>query len=312
MKRAIRSVIAILTSCVAGNVASAEAQENARSVDAENRSPLIYRANDEANAGLLLLLHGGGGSAAQLKRQLENTLGDRWTYVFATRGRNWNDGRRSQDGEPFDSGDDVSFLADLVLSLAEQYNIDRERIFVAGISNGAMMSIRLVCERRDVFAGAGVVASPMQDDFECADPQATPMIFIHGDQDTLLPVDGGRVAKAFGRDRGAVLSMTATMAYWANVNQCARDGNVATKETAVPDRVDDGMRSTVTFYQKCAAPLAYVKVEGGGHSWPGSRERGRLRQRISGAKTRDFNGTAAITSFFETGVAAFPPAPYGD
>jgi polyhydroxybutyrate depolymerase len=310
MNRLAAAPIAILTGLVACNAATPEGQENALGLDLEGGSSFIVRASDDANAGLLLLLHGGGGSAEQLMRQLGDTLDDRWTYVFATRGRHWNDGRRGLNGEPLDTRDDVSYLSELSLSVAEQYDIHRERIFVAGLSNGAMMSIRLVCERRDVFAGAGVVAAPMQDRFECADPKPTPMIFIHGDKDSILPVDGGAVATMFSRDRGGVLSMTATMTYWANVNEC--DGEVLTTVSAIPDLSDDGMTSTVTSYENCAAPLTYVKVEGGGHSWPGSSERGFLQKRISGAKTRDFNGTAAITSFFETGAPAFPPAPDPD
>jgi len=46
--------------------------------------------------------------------------------------------------------DDVGFLRALVDRIAQDYNIDRKRVFSTGFSNGAIMSWRLACEAPDL------------------------------------------------------------------------------------------------------------------------------------------------------------------
>lgn len=46
--------------------------------------------------------------------------------------------------------DDVGFLRDLVDRIAQDYNVDRSRVFAMGFSNGAIMSWRLACDAPDL------------------------------------------------------------------------------------------------------------------------------------------------------------------
>lgn len=54
--------------------------------------------------------------------------------------------------------DDVQFVRDTLARLAAHWRIDSHRIYVAGFSNGAMMTHRLASEMSDVLAGAAEVA----------------------------------------------------------------------------------------------------------------------------------------------------------
>ena len=72
---------------------------------------------------------------------------------FAT----WNAGiccGRARD----ENVDDVGFVREIVKQLKTQLNVDPNRIFANGMSNGGMMSYRLACEMADTFRAIAAVA----------------------------------------------------------------------------------------------------------------------------------------------------------
>lgn len=300
----MRPVPAILCALVFGSAAQAETFE----FDGLSRRYLIEKPADAGDpAPALFLLHGGYGSGAQLRDSLTAPLPKGWVIVFPdATGRQWNDGRTLADGTPVKTVDDVGFLSALAEDLARRRAIDGDRIYFAGISNGGMMSIRMACDRPDLVAGIGVVASAMPAGFDCKAGEPLATIFIHGTEDQLIPYDGGRVAEGVGRgrDRGEALSIPQSLAFFADNNDC--DG--AGERKKAPDPVRDGTRASYELYRGCDAPLAYVEIEGGGHSWPGA-ERKRFQKKLGGAVSEDFDATATMATFFATGEATFPPAP---
>ena len=58
--------------------------------------------------------------------------------------------------------DDVAFMRAIVADVGTQARIDLRRVYVTGLSNGALMSHRLACEAADVFAAAAPVAAPLR------------------------------------------------------------------------------------------------------------------------------------------------------
>ena len=58
--------------------------------------------------------------------------------------RGWNDCRNDAPGNP--DTDDVAFLSQLIDKIKAEYNHDNDRVYVAGVSNGASMAIRLAQE----------------------------------------------------------------------------------------------------------------------------------------------------------------------
>lgn len=264
-------------------------------------------AGREGPAPALFLLHGGLGSPEQLRNSLASPLPQGFVVIFPEgTGRHWNGGRTKSDGTPIKPVDDVGFLAALAEDLADRRVIDRDRIYFAGISNGGMMSIRMACDRPDLVAGIGVVASSMPAGFVCKAGRPLAAIFIHGTEDTLVRYEGGPVAEGVGRDvdRGGTISIPDSLAFFAANNDC--DG--AGERRKAPDPARDGASASYELYRGCAAPLAYVRVEGGGHSWPGSKPR-RYQKKLGGLPSQDFDATATLATFFETGEVTFPPAP---
>src|ERR1017187_1565816 len=112
----------------------------------------------EAAAPLVVVLHGGRGHARTMPKFTKfSDLADREGFlVVYPDGANsqWNDGRPPSVGgvEEFDKSiDDVGFIRAMVEEVGQKRGVDRRRIYVTGISNGAMMSHRLGVDCPDLF-----------------------------------------------------------------------------------------------------------------------------------------------------------------
>ncbi len=152
---------------------------------------------DESRAApLIIALHGGGGSGRgmiDLTQGGFNTLADESGFVVVypdAAEKNWNDGRgieryRSQR----ENIDDVGFISALIDKLADQLNIDLNRVYVIGMSNGAIMSFRLACELSDKIAAIAPVCGSMPENFSAVytAQRTMPVMMINGIDDPLVP-----------------------------------------------------------------------------------------------------------------------------
>ena len=252
--------------------------------------------------GLLIVLHGGGGSGASAARQFGmEPVAARERLLIAypdAIAKHWNDGRRDDRGRGSGAqADDVAFLSELARAVAR--DIDGGPVFVAGVSNGGMMTYRLACETAGLFAGfAAVIANlPVDLAATCNPKRAQPVLIMNGTEDRLMPWRGGAIV-AFGQSRGEVLSATATFERWRGWNRCAAAGS----SEARADR-DRGDGSTVSVSAATGCPAGgetvLVTIMGGGHQIPrlAGRERP-LLDRFLGAANRDIEAAEEIWHFF--------------
>ncbi len=87
---------------------------------------------------------------------------------------------------------DSDFIAELTRSLVDEYNLDPDTVFVAGFSNGAFMSQRLVIDHPDIFKGAAVVSGSIGTAEQSLQPKVpTPILLMHGEKDVIVPFSGG-------------------------------------------------------------------------------------------------------------------------
>jgi polyhydroxybutyrate depolymerase len=255
-------------------------------------------------SAVVFVLHGGAvADGSQTFRYGFQTLGARDGVVTVHPsgvGAGWNDGRNTpyllaRGGAP----DDVAFFRGMIDALIAEGVADPRRIYITGGSNGGMMTQRLVCELSDKIAAAApfVALLPSTLEAPCRPSHPTPMLFILGTADRLMPFDGGAVAPMSGDDRGAVLGFDQSFAFWADRNRC---GSQVNREALADADPTDGTRVYVQRAQGCARPLLAYIVEGGGHRLPGEMPRiysdPRLA-RLSGISSADIDGKSVIWTF---------------
>ena len=270
--------------------------------DGVERRSILDMPPEARKAPVLIGLHGGLARASSIRRRAGLTLASRgWVVLWPSALGDWNDGRVDWTGDPYDDADDIGFLRKLVGGLVADGVADPERVFVAGPSIGGIMALRLLCDAPDLIAGAAIAIASLPSGGplgeSCADGPPRPVLYIHGDDDPLIPESGGRIGgwNPLIRDRGWVRPVAETLDVLARRNRC--DGyNESRLDDIAPD---DGSTVLRRDYRDCEAPLIHYVVEGGGHTWPGGRP-SRLGARIVGATNHDFSATRALEAFFET------------
>jgi polyhydroxybutyrate depolymerase len=155
--------------------------------------------------------------------------------------------------------DDVPFVGKLIDTIASDYQIDLNRIYVCGYSLGGDMSFELGCKLNNRIAAIAPVARTMQANptSYCTPVHPTGVLTILGTNDITSPYNG----LIFGGTT-YYISAAATHEYWATHNHCDTTATVDTVSTSVE-----------RFTWSTASGCAYVeelKVIGGGHDWPGS------------------------------------------
>ena len=147
--------------------------------------------------------------------------------------------------------DDVGFIETLIYGLLSDYNIDMERIYVAGYSNGGMMAYGLAHYKSNLIAAVASVSGSMLD---CTGPTNHPMpiIHLHGTADEVLPYNGGNEFS----------SAQSTLDYWINFN------NTTTTPTVNTDN-SGGMTIEHYIYDQgySSVSVEHYKYIGGNHVW---------------------------------------------
>jgi len=230
----------------------------------------IVLPSRQGPAPTLIVLHGATSTAAWTAQHsgfAEAATAHRFTAVFPQGiKRRWNDGREAQAAHV----DDVGFLQRLVGALVGRGLADPAQIYIAGISNGGMMTFRMLCEASELFAGAATVIAnmPARVGARCAPRKPVPVVMFNGTADPLVPYDGGGVGFAGGR--GAVWAAEETAEFMADVNSCA----VARAMPLPTGSRTDPVRVTRLEWTLCrtGSPVALYRFDGGGHQVPGQRQ----------------------------------------
>lgn len=162
--------------------------------------------------------------------------------------------------------DDIGFMAAIVDEAANEYGVDRSRVYALGHSNGGHMAMRLALEAPELLAGMIVSSAnmPAADNFDCGvEPSlVSSVVFIAGTKDPINPYAGGQVTLFGFGNRGNVLSAEHTAEWFAE-----QLGLEAGAESQSPGG-DDGLEFRYREWQSLSARLRLVTIEGGGHVVP--------------------------------------------
>lgn len=254
---------------------------------------------------LLLVLHGGGGTGAGFDRSMTggtlNRAAEARGFIVAypeAHEKHWNDGRGLEAYASQKLGiDDVGFLVAVLDEILKTRGADPRRVYVAGLSNGGLMTYRMLQEHPERFAAGASFVANLPRKREGFRPRApVPLMVVNGTEDPLMPFGGGEAYSGFGRRRnflGDFLSTEETCAAWARWNACEGESRDETLPDADPG---DGtrIRRKVWTGPRAAEMVLYV-VEGGGHAWPGGNAY--LGERLIGRVSRELDATEVLFAF---------------
>ncbi len=225
----------------------------------------------QPGAPMVLLLHGGGGRGDRVNRAMgygpSREAAERGWVLVTPDGhdKSWNDGREvfenvSPSGQPID---------DLAVHRA-----DRFHTIAPLISN-----------------------LPKGMDGE-APSRPVSVLVMNGTKDPLIPYNGGEVV-VFGKNRGQVRSTDDTIAWWAQHNQCPSPPEVLPLKDRDPN---DGIQTVMETRRNCAdgSEVTLVRVEGGGHTWPGGPQY--LPEKMIGPTSNDVDAVRMAFRFFDRHV----------
>lgn len=257
---------------------------------------------DGGQVPLVVALHGGGGNPERSRRMFGlDVLADRDGFIAAyPQGveKHWNDGRGLRRYRAHrENIDDVGFIELLISRLAAEYPVDTSRVYLMGISNGAMMSFRFACEAKRPPAAIATVIGNMPQVLvdRGASRHVVPAMIICGTDDPLMPFEGGQVR--FGLWRlGKVASYARSVRFWVEANHCSPEPEVRWLEDLDPD---DGVRARVEVYAsgRDGGEVVAFTLDGSGHAWPGERKS--LPRFMVGSVCRDFQAEVKIWEFFQ-------------
>jgi polyhydroxybutyrate depolymerase len=240
---------------------------------------------------LVLALHASGSSAVeQLAFTGLEAASERDGFLVAApraalpsgSGAAWNVPHVSRADGP----DDEAFLLRLLDDLADAGHADPGRVVATGLSGGARMACQLVADHPDRFAalvpvaglrsGAPAAGAPGRiDPATCRPGRPVPVVAFHGTADPVNPFTGGG-PPYWG------YPVRAALARWAELNGCTSGPT----ETRVAPHV-----VTVSYGGSGVETVLHV-VEGGGHTWPGSRA---AFPTALGSVNREIDATAIIS-----------------
>jgi polyhydroxybutyrate depolymerase len=174
-------------------------------------------------------------------------------------GSSWNAGTCCGDASEREL-DDVALVRAILDEVGAHVNVDLDRVYATGFSNGGYMSLRLACEAADMVAavapGSGAIGTndqgggtnPTSDFSSCEPSRPVSVLAIHGTEDTLVP---------FGMHAPSLSRLAAA-------DGCSTLRSIASTPTSTGD-------TECVSYENCPAgvELTGCTVTGGGHVWFG-------------------------------------------
>jgi polyhydroxybutyrate depolymerase len=240
------------------------AQLNSESISVgnETRDYVEYIPSNYQNAEaapLIIILHGIGGFAADYATYGLNPIADtaRFIPVYLQGELNspgpfgqtaWNNGTLLAS-----TADDLAFIENIIDTMAVNYNIDRSRVYIVGISMGAIMTYKALHHLSDKLAAAvchiGTMSNEELTNYSPSIPR--PVMQIHGVNDVVVPYSGQALPSL-----GLV---PPTLAKLKSVNGWNGDSTI----TNIPNTANDSVTIEKIVYNT-ATRLEHWKMSGAG------------------------------------------------
>ncbi len=257
--------------------------------DGLQRSFILYvpqAYSPDAPAPLVINFHGYTSNAfAQMNYGDFRAIADTAGFLLAhPQGTLDNSGNTYWNANWGGTVDDIGFTEDLIDSLAANYNVNFDRVYSTGMSNGGFMSYTLACELSHRIAAIASVTGTMNTNQsnDCNPQHPMPIMEIHGTADNVVPYNGNAFME----------SIPNTLGYWVAFNDCSPDPEI----NFIPDiNPNDGCTAEHYRYPSGTngVEVEHYKIINGGHTWPGSPF-----PSGGGNTNQDFDASEKIWEFF--------------
>ena len=253
---------------------------------------------------LVVVIHGAFDTAAGMEKYSTfSDLADRENFIVMYPNgmgifglfQHWNAGHCCGKAAN-DDVDDVGFIAAAIDDVRVRLQIDPDRIYMVGFSNGGMLAYRFAAERGDILAAVAPLAAsiggrPSEDapQWRIPDPvKPLSVITIHGLADDDIVYEGG-VSLHRGGTR-TFWSVEESVGFWVRHNGCHPD--------AAATELNQG-HVRVHTWGACSDDTEVVlyHIEDWGHVWPGRYFTAELEE---ADPLKDFDAAEIIWDFFKS------------
>ena len=252
---------------------------------------------------LVVVIHGAFDTAAGMEKYSTfSDLADRESFIVMYPNgmgifglfQHWNAGHCCGKAAN-DDVDDVGFIAAAINDVQVRLQIDPNRIYMVGFSNGGMLAYRFAAERGDILAAVAPLAAsiggrPSEDapQWRIPDPvKPLSVITIHGMADDDIVYKGG-VSLHRGGTR-TFWSVNESIDFWVRHNGC------------YPNAAETGLNHghvRIHTWGACRNDTEVVLylMENWGHVWPGRYFTAELEEEDP---LKDFDAAEVIWNFFK-------------
>jgi len=217
-----------------------------------------------SKSAVVFVFHGFGGSNDQIMFNSDiNSIAERENFIVVyPQGSSffgyshWNVGGWTNSS----SVDDVGLIDFLIELISQEYNINHDRIYATGMSNGGFFSFLLGCQLSEKFAAVASVTGSMTNETfnECNPQREVPVLQIHGTDDSIVTYNGNSAIGSIG--------VSQVLSYWSSNNYCSTNPEVSDITDSNPnDNIhvqrflfDGGINGSV---------VEHYKIYGGEHVW---------------------------------------------
>lgn len=253
---------------------------------------------------LVVVIHGAFDTAAGMEKYSTfSDLADRERFIVMYPNgmgifglfQHWNAGHCCGKAAN-DDVDDVGFIADAIDDVRARLQIDPNRIYMVGFSNGGMLAYRFAAERGDILAAVAPLAAsiggrPSEDapQWRIPDPvKPLSVITIHGMADDDIVYEGG-VSLHRGGTR-TFWSVNESIDFWVRHNGC--------HPNAAATELNHG-HVRIHTWGACSNDTEVVLylMENWGHVWPGRYFTAELEEEDP---LKDFDAAEVIWNFFKS------------
>ena len=156
--------------------------------------------------------------------------------------------------------DDVGFIEKMLDAVQSEFQTDSSRYYLLGVSNGAMMALRIGCNLSARFAAIAPIIGQLAPGYECGPAVDVPMLHLFGGEDDTVRFDGTPAGDGF-----IYASAAETAAVWSSALACE------TGPTSWHNKISQIAGLVCTSYSDCRVDgheVVSCMDPDGGHAWP--------------------------------------------